>query len=227
MTYDQYQQLYSAAKEQIAARVAQVQPTAGNGASVNGMGIAVEVPVADEAAEEEDWNFVLLADITYTVIRSESSQSPGGTKTFTYKRAIAYVTRDSTILALPFAFLDDNVIVFDDGLSKETVYVSANITFRSSSIPANSSSFFGNYYDLNNLESSYEPYSWQKKEERIFRFPVRVGIDVFKGTTTGVGDVNLVESHNFRVGFSGKTVNFVPPSEGIFFLTVKSIQRVD
>ena len=48
MTYDQYQQLYGAAKEQIAARVDKVQPRAGNGASVNGMGISVEVPVMAE-----------------------------------------------------------------------------------------------------------------------------------------------------------------------------------
>ena len=47
MTYDQYQQLYGAAKEQIAARVDKIQPRAGNGASVLGMGIAVEVPVRE------------------------------------------------------------------------------------------------------------------------------------------------------------------------------------
>jgi hypothetical protein len=48
MTYDQYQQLYSAAKEQIADRVAKIQPRAGNGASVNGMGISIEVSAAED-----------------------------------------------------------------------------------------------------------------------------------------------------------------------------------
>lgn len=55
MKYDQYQQLYTAAKEQIAARVERIQPRAGNGASINGMGIAIEVPAA-----EEDVGFVDL-----------------------------------------------------------------------------------------------------------------------------------------------------------------------
>ena len=55
MKYDQYQQLYNAAKEQISARVERIQPRAGNGASINGMGIAIEVPAA-----EEDVGFVDL-----------------------------------------------------------------------------------------------------------------------------------------------------------------------
>jgi len=48
MKYDQYQQLYSEAKAQIADRVARIQPRAGNGASINGMGISIEVPAAQE-----------------------------------------------------------------------------------------------------------------------------------------------------------------------------------
>jgi hypothetical protein len=65
MTYDQYQQLYGEAKEQIAARVAKIQPRAGNGASVNGMGITVEVPVAEEVLQPEDdrWALHLFANV--------------------------------------------------------------------------------------------------------------------------------------------------------------------
>lgn len=61
MTYDQYQQLYSAAKAQIAARVAKIQPTAGNGASVNGMGIAIEVPAAEEAGAVDLTQYYILS----------------------------------------------------------------------------------------------------------------------------------------------------------------------
>lgn len=61
MTYDQYQQLYGAAKAQIAARVAKIQPTAGNGASVNGMGIAIEVPAAEEAEAVDLTQYYILS----------------------------------------------------------------------------------------------------------------------------------------------------------------------
>jgi hypothetical protein len=61
MTYDQYQQLYGEAKEQIAARVAKIQPTAGNGASVIGMGIAIEVPVAEEAEAVDLTQYYILS----------------------------------------------------------------------------------------------------------------------------------------------------------------------
>ncbi len=61
MTYDQYQQLYGEAKAQIAARVAKIQPTAGNGASVNGMGIAIEVPVVEDEGIFNAVQYYILA----------------------------------------------------------------------------------------------------------------------------------------------------------------------
>jgi hypothetical protein len=64
MTYDQYQQLYSAAKEQIASRVDKVQPRAGNGASVNGMGISIEMDIEQEQQLEEGrWSLHLFANV--------------------------------------------------------------------------------------------------------------------------------------------------------------------
>jgi hypothetical protein len=61
MTYDQYQQLYNAAKEQIADRVAKIQPRAGNGASVNGMGISIEVGMAEEVVGQVGPVYYILA----------------------------------------------------------------------------------------------------------------------------------------------------------------------
>jgi hypothetical protein len=63
MTYDQYQQIYNAAKAQIADRVSKLQPRAGNNASVNGMGISIEVGGAEEAAAEDTWRYVLLGQV--------------------------------------------------------------------------------------------------------------------------------------------------------------------
>jgi len=63
MTYDQYQQIYNAAKAQIADRVSKLQPRAGNNASVNGGGISIEVGRAEEAAAEDTWRYVLLGRV--------------------------------------------------------------------------------------------------------------------------------------------------------------------
>lgn len=61
MRYDQYQQLYKAAQKQIEARVARLQPRAGNRASVNGMGISIEpIPTQPRDTTEPTWRFVLL-----------------------------------------------------------------------------------------------------------------------------------------------------------------------
>ena len=64
MNYEQYQQIYNAAKTQIADRVSKLQPRAGNNASVNGGGISIEVGRAEEAAAaEETWRYVLLGQV--------------------------------------------------------------------------------------------------------------------------------------------------------------------
>lgn len=64
MTYDQYQQIYNAAKAQIADRVSKLQPRAGNNASVNGGGISIEAGRGvEEVEEEETWRYVLLGQV--------------------------------------------------------------------------------------------------------------------------------------------------------------------
>jgi hypothetical protein len=83
MKYDQYQQLYNAAKEQIAARVDKIQPRAGNGASINGMGIAIEVPAAEEPQpENEDWLLYLFASVDDNDIEDAGFVSRGGDNSF-------------------------------------------------------------------------------------------------------------------------------------------------
>ena len=207
MTYDQYQQLYSAAKEQIAARVAQVQPTAGNGASVNGMGIAVEVPVADEAAEEdEDWFFSLLGDFTIT---RASSEAPSRVF-FLPGQQLASAGRTTGNFIAPNYWEQSQVFnIIVPPYDPEPGYTfsrSVKIAFRSS--------------------------SRERGVETGFKFPVRLVIDMVEVSGTGVildsDEQNVVNTYTFRLGFSGVTKNFVAPSSNAFFyLKLKSVEQVD
>lgn len=94
MTYDQYQEIYNAAKAQIADRVAKIQPRAGNRASVNGMGISIEPAVDDDEAEEDTWRYVLLGQLVgRTTISGDFSIGPENA---------TVVSRDGTVLNTNF-----------------------------------------------------------------------------------------------------------------------------
>jgi hypothetical protein len=203
MTYDQYQQLYGAAKEQIAARVAQVQPTAGNGASVNGMGIAVEVPVADEAAaaEEEDWFFSLIGDFTIT---RDSSEDPSRVF-FQPNQQLASAGRTTGNFIAPNYWEQSQIFnIIVPPVDPEPGYTfsrSVKIAFRSS--------------------------SRDRGDETGFKFPVRLVIDMVEVSGTGA-ILDVVNTYTFRLGFSGVTKNFVAPSsDAFFYLSLKSLERVD
>lgn len=221
MTYDQYQQLYGAAKEQIAARVAQVQPTAGNGASVNGMGIAVEVPVAEEAAAaEEDWVFVIRADTVHTSNYSISHNDPNdpfldtGPETFVDKlenQIVGTVGRSSTTGNIGGNYLFESVQIEDTGGG--SIYKTLKVTFRSGSrsrtLSANARGDF-QFADLG------------------FQFPVRLFAelrDVFEDYGQGPYE-EPVEKYTFDLRFSGQTKNFIPPKEGLFELFLVRVERL-
>jgi len=214
MTYDQYQQLYGAAKEQIAARVAQVQPTAGNGASVNSMGIAVEVPVADEAAaEDEDWVFSLIGDFTIT---RDNSNRPSRVY-FEPNMQLASAGRTTGEISprnyWPQSEIFSIIVPDNDYYPGYTFSRSVKIAFRSS--------------------------SRERGVETGFKFPVRLVFDMVRvasdvgagpdETPAWLGDEPIVvNTYTFRLGFSGVTKNFVAPSSNAFFyLKLKSVEQVD
>jgi hypothetical protein len=79
MTYEQYKQLYDAAKAQIEARVARIQPRAGNRASVNGMGISIDPLRRDEVATEPTWRYFLFGRAVGTsILNGESTDFDTG-----------------------------------------------------------------------------------------------------------------------------------------------------
>lgn len=220
MTYDQYQQLYGAAKEQIAARVAQVQPTAGNGASVNGMGIAVEVPVADEAAEEdEDWVFVIRADTVHTSNYSNSYNDPNdpyldtGPETFVDReenQIVGTVGRASTtgnnVLG---TYLFESLQITD--VADGAIYKTLKVTFRSGSrsrtlVPSAGGAGGLQFTDLG------------------FQFPVRLFAELREAF--GAYDAEPVEKYTFDLRFSGQTKNFIPPKKGVFELYLVRVERL-
>ena len=219
MTYDQYQQLYGAAKEQIAARVAQVQPTAGNGASVNGMGIAVEVPVADEAAEEdEDWVFVIRADTVHTSNYINSYNDPNdpylntGPETLVDKEEniiVGTVGRASTTGDVLGNYLFGTLQITD--VADGAIYKTLKVTFRSGSrsrtlVPSAGGAGGLQFTDLG------------------FQFPVRLFAelrDVFEDY-----DTKPVEKYTFDLRFSGQTKNFIPPKKGVFELYLVRVERL-
>ena len=85
MNYDQYQQLYNAAKEQIADRVAKIQPRAGNGASVNGMGISIEVPMAEEVVGQVNLTlYYILAKVEHKIYTFENRYQVGPNNEVTF-----------------------------------------------------------------------------------------------------------------------------------------------
>jgi len=221
MTYDQYQQLYSAAKEQIAARVAQVQPTAGNGASVNGMGIAVEVPVADEAAEEdEDWVFVIRADTVHTSNYSYSYNDPNdpfldtGPETFVDREEnviVGTVGRTSTTGDVLGNYLFDTLQITDVGGEEGSIYKTLKVTFRSGSrsrtlVPSAGGAGGLQFADLG------------------FQFPVRLFAEL--RDAFGAYDAEPVEKYTFDLRFSGQTKNFIPPKKGVFELSLVRVERL-
>jgi len=220
MTYDQYQQLYSAAKEQIAARVAQVQPTAGNGASVNGMGIAVEVPVADEAAEEdEDWVFVIRADTVHTSNYSNSYNDPNdpylntGPETFVDReenQIVGTVGRASTTGNVLGIYFFDQRQITDNSGEGGSIYKTLKVTFRSGSrsrtISANARGPEEGFADLG------------------FQFPVRLFAELREAF--GAYDAEPVEKYTFDLRFSGQTKNFIPPKKGVFELYLVRVERL-
>jgi len=219
MTYDQYQQLYSAAKEQIAARVAQVQPTAGNGASVNGMGIAVEVPVADEAAEEdEDWVFVIRADTVHTSNYSNSYNDPNdpylntGPETFVDReenQIVGTVGRASTTGNVLGTYLFESLQITD--VADGAIYKTLKVTFRSGS-------------RSRTLVPSAEGAGGLQFADLGFQFPVRLFAELREAF--GAYDAEPVEKYTFDLRFSGQTKNFIPPKKGVFELYLVRVERL-
>ena len=94
ITYEQYQEIYNAAKAQIADRVAKIQPRAGNRASVNGMGISIEPAEPPFEPAEETWRYVLLGQVVgSTTISGAFDVGPENA-------AVAF--RDGTVISTSF-----------------------------------------------------------------------------------------------------------------------------
>lgn len=201
MTYDQYQQLYGAAKEQIAARVAKVQPRAGNGASVNGMGIAVDVGVAEEDdAVEPTWTFSLIGDFTIT---RNYSDRPSEVTLLPNQQLASAARTTGAIIAPPYweqSQVFDIIVPPDDPAPGYTFSRSVKIAFRSS--------------------------SRDRGDETGFRFPVRAMIEMVQVEQDGTV-LDVVNTYTLLLGYSGQTRNFVAPSsDAFFYLSLKSVERV-
>ena len=199
MTYDQYQQLYNAAKEQIAARVAKIQPRAGNGASINGMGISIDVGIAeDDQVVAPTWTFALIGD--YTITRDYSDR-PNEVSTLLNQQLASAGRSTGNIIAPPYweqtQIYDITVPPVDDQ-DGYTFSRSVKIAFRSSSM--------------------------DQGKETGFRFPVRLAIEMIQ---VDGEDITVVNSYTMRLGFAGQTKTFVAPSgDAFFYLRLKSIERL-
>ena len=217
MTYDQYQQIYNAAKAQIEDRVNKLQPRAGNNASVNGMGISIEVDHAEEADDEETWSFALLCKIEQwsTVGKEEPDYNPNP---YITEGVVAYQPRGTT-LWIP--------VGFDPG-----IYLNAEVT----DIPPDdtgpikiegftrtcSFEFFStSYIDFPNEITTYEP--------NTFKFPVKVTVEMVAVNYKDGGSVEsytVVGSYNFFVGFEGDKKFFSAPyQDKTFYFRITNIER--
>ena len=214
MNYEQYQQIYNAAKAQIADRVSKLQPRAGNNASVNGSGISIEVGRAEEAAAEETWSFALLCQTEqYSTVGAEYPDydpSP-----YIFEEVVAFQPRGSNYW-LPFGFdpgipvpgqlidipPDDTGPVHLEGFKRY-----CSLKFFSSSYGL----FVGDLISVgSSIQSDYKP--------STFRFPVKVTVELIAinyqaGDSTQRVAPTVVATYTFFVGFEGDKRSFTAPYE--------------
>lgn len=200
MTYEQYQQLYNDSKEQIAARVAKIQPRAGNGATVNGTGIGIDVSrAADVEAVEPPWIFALFGD--FTITRNYSDRPSEVSKQPNEQLASAARTT-GTVNAPPYweqSQIFDVFVPPHDPAPGYTFSRSVRIAFRSSSM--------------------------DQGVETGFRFPVLAVIEMVQVGEDGAV-LDVVNTYTLLLGYSGQTRNFVAPSsDAFFYLRLKSAVR--
>lgn len=213
MTYDQYQQIYNAAKAQIADRVSKLQPRAGNNASVNGMGISIEVDHAEEAADEETW----LVTVLGRVEGEYNEVGPG------LNGAYHPVTRQ---LNTPFTVVatiprEASFVGGTDATgSNQSLYRIVD-TPPLPSIPP-----FPDYYKEFRL--FLQSGSTDTSKSDSFKIPLRVVVAmVYRNSDTG--DSEEVATFTFEVGYDGDSRSFVAPRSGTPFeyytLNIKTIER--
>lgn len=190
MTYDQYQQLYGAAKEQIAARVAKIQPTAGNGASVNGMGIAIEVPAAEQQVEERSWNLLLFGSISDNVNNFNTGVELAGTLVVDEQLGYFLLPNDS--------FWEATSVYDIPAGANPRQYKAANIRFwaraidRGTNVPPNPPQSYGRRL----FDASY------------YRVPVKLTLEQYDA---GIGDpYKVVAEHTLQLRREGQEQLFRP-----------------
>lgn len=215
MTYDQYQQIYNAAKAQIADRVSKLQPRAGNNASVNGMGISIEVGGAEEAAvTEETW----LVTVLGRVEGQGNEVGPGE------NGALFPVTRQYSTPFTPVAEVPRNA-PFVGGMdatgSKQALYRTIN-------------PLFPEYY--NEFRLFLQSSSTDTSKGDPFKIPLRVEVAMMYNRleydsylVPRLVEYEEVATFIFDVGYDGDSRSFVAPRSGTVFeyytLNIKSIER--
>lgn len=212
MTYDQYQQIYNAAKAQIADRVSKLQPRAGNNASVNGGGISIEVGGAEEAEDEETWLVTVLGRVEGEY--NEVGPGPNG--------AYHPVTRQ---LNTPFTVVAT--------IPREASFVggmdatgSNQSLYRIVDTPSPPIPPFPDYYKEFRLFLQASSTDTSKGDP--FKMPLRVVVAmVYRNSDTR--DSEEVATFTFEVGYDGDSRSFVAPRSGTPFeyytLNIKTIER--
>lgn len=214
MTYDQYQEIYNAAKAQIADRVAKIQPRAGNRASVNGMGISIEPSVDDDVVEEETWLVTLNARVEGQY--NEVGPGPGGAYNPITRQ---YETPFSVVATIP------RTGYFTPGGDATG---SDQAVYRIVDTPTPPIPPFPDYYKEFRL--FLKSGSTDTKYEYPFKVPLRVEVVmVYRNSSTGESEE--VATFTFDVGYGGASLPFVAPRSGTPFeyytLNLKSIVRTE
>jgi len=222
MTYEQYQQIYSLAKTQIETRVNKLQPRAGNNASVNGMGISIEVPMEGEREAIDSWEFLLIGRIAGERVKGrEITPYDSG------KRFIASVSRDTLQVVNGPIFTDIGYQLFNDP-EEEGEPASSNsftLTLESSSMAGTTSMadylFYG--YPLPQYDKTTFP-------ELGFKVRVKVVIEMYSYDRSG--EPIVYSETTMEVGYEGESHFFYAPLDEseedldpFYFLRIKSIER--
>ena len=202
MTWDQLQQLRSAAQGRIQQRMEKVQPRSGKGAIVSGGSIALQADRRDYKQEEQPWNLAIYATIHVwgenrdedgsVVFYRDRHEGPEVAAHFLHP-PVAQMLYHSSICMGSARFYH---IIWPQG--------SGAYSWRKAKITFEALAFSGD---------QIEPY-----EDGTFRFPVEITVGYISDESYELNKpVKPVKTKTLRIGRNGVSYTFEPPQQNVFY----------
>lgn len=207
MTWDQLQQLRSAAQGRIQQRMEKVQPRSGKGAIVSGGSIALQAERRNSNQEEQPWNLAIYATVDYTWDILDGVGDRYSSNGHYEPEQVAYFSHPPYAQKLQYASINLEGTQFFNNASE----ADGSYSRRSSKIFLEALAF---------PLDRYEPY-----EDGRFRVPVEITLGHVVTTLGKSPDV--VKKKRLRIGSKGASYSPTPLQMNEFYeLRVLEVRRV-